>query len=426
MKLFKSNIEILKRSAPAKMGRRFLAGMVDMLLVVFVAVLIMQGAFAITSSMDGYNATTKIVDLEIEFYNDLVEEAHVVEFVDDARVSADTLAYKNVIRAIYRSYTTFGNQNFHFDTIYEKLGYTREALEKEILSGEDNITLFYTKYLPTKDPNGNIISMVGKTPDVVLEEAYQEAFRDDYFTFFAKHSEDMHPVMKEDAAFLIFHYLEQSNLGEKLDPNSERGKSYFQTYIEAYSYMLDKAEMAILKSEPYYTEHYLIFSEYQSIQARYINVGMLLSLFISCLIVLLLPKYLFKDGKTIGYKIFGLGVIKMNNEPTPWYVPLIKTLLEFIGLIGSSFVIYLFAPFNGVYDPMFLPFDFQLADGIKYWVSLGGLILLTTILTVVVNCFGLFTHYRQTLINLIFNDKVVDIKLIDQGDQDDKFEGRPY
>ena len=93
----------------------------------------------------------------------------------------------------------------------------------------------------------------------------------------------------------------------------------------------------------------------------------------------------------------------MENEANSWYVPLIKTLFEFVGLIGSSFFIYMFAPFNGGYGAMLLPFDFALAEGIKYWVSLGGLILLTTILTVVVNCFGLFTHYRQTLINLIFN-----------------------
>ena len=422
MKLFKSNIEILKRSAPAKMGRRFLAGVVDMLLVVFVAVLIMQGTFAITSSMDGYKAASATVDSEIKYYNDLVEEAHVVEFIEGERLLGDTLAYKNVIRAIYRSYSKFGNQNFDFETIYEKSGYTKEALKNEILSSGDNLALFYTDYLPANDPKGNIISMIGKTPEEVLLEAYKEKFGDDYFTLFKEDENDKLPILKEDAAFLIFHYLFEN----ETDPNGERGKGYYDVYINAYCLMLEDAEDAILRSEPYYSEHYLIYRENQSIQARYMNITLIISIFISCLIVLLLPKYLFKNEKTIGYKLFGLGVINMENETNPWYVPLIKTLFEFVGLIGSSFFIYMFAPFNGGYGAMLLPFDFGLAEGIKYWISLGGLILVTTILTVVVNSFGLFTHYRQTLINLIFNDKVVDVRMIDLGDQDDKFEGRPY
>lgn len=411
MNLFSSNIEILKRSAPAKMGRRFLAGVVDMLLVVFVAALIFAGIFAITRNTSGYKAATATVNSEIEYYEELTREARVVEYIEGVRVSTDAVVYQNVIRALYNSYTVKGNQYIkNFEKMYEK--YNQDEINK-ILSKPDNVTYFYSDYIFSKNIT-DIVSIVGKTPEAIVVEIYKESFGVDYMPLFEEYNGL--PILKEDAAYYIFHHL----FDDTKDVDSDTGSNYYQAFANAYANMLNQAEERLLKSEPYYSEHYLIYKEAYCNQALYTNIGLIISLFISCFIVLLIPKYLFKNERTIGYKLLGLGVLTLDNEENRWYVPLIKTFIEFFGLTTTTIILYLFPPFNGVYDAMFLPIS------IDSGISLGLIILITAILGVITNTFGLFTHYRQNLINIIFKDKVVDIRFIDEGDRDDKNEGRPY
>lgn len=415
MKLFSSNYEILKRSAPAKMGKRFIAGLIDMLLVILMTVLLFQGVFAIIKNTDSYKETDSVVQYEVSYYNELTKNAYIVEYIDGVRMDEDANSYQNLLRAIYRSYSIRGNQYFDFGTIYEKGGFSQEKLD-EILKGKDNITNFYVNFIPEYDPNGNIITMIGTTPEKVVEKVYKNAFGNDFISYFDIYDGDNLPILKEDAAFFMFHYLFE----DESDPNGEKGSSYYQTFINAYTYMLGEAENKILISEPYYSTHYLVWKNALCERSTLTNVWLFVTLFVSCLVVLLLPKYLFKNEKTVGYKLLGLGVINIDNEPNSWYIPLLKFIFECAGMVCSILLIYLFPPFNGVFDTMFLPFD------VEGWLSLGWLILFAAIGGGIINSFGLFTHYRQTVINFLFNDKVVDIHFIDQGDRDDKYEGRSY
>ena len=59
-------------------------------------------------------------------------------------------------------------------------------------------------------------------------------------------------------------------------------------------------------------------------------------------------------------------------------------------------------------------------------INFGLVLLITSIIGVVNNVFILFTHYCQNLINILFKDRVVDIHYLDEGDNDDKYEGRSY
>ena len=43
-----------------------------------------------------------------------------------------------------------------------------------------------------------------------------------------------------------------------------------------------------------------------------------------------------------------------------------------------------------------------------------------------VNAYGLFTHKRQNLMNMIFGDLVVDVHYIDEGERDETNHGRSY
>ena len=95
MNKFIKQIDKLKISASSKPGKRFVACVIDMTIVFFVAILVFSGVFKITENTMIYKNEEKIVKEEIQYYNDFIKETHIVEFVDNIRVD------KEVILKIY-------------------------------------------------------------------------------------------------------------------------------------------------------------------------------------------------------------------------------------------------------------------------------------------------------------------------------------
>ena len=415
MKLLESNLEELQRSSPAKMSKRFVCCVIDMIILIFITALVFSGIFKITENTSAYKEQTKIVNTEVDYYNKFISETHVVEFENNQRLSSEILAYKNLSKAIYLSYTILGTNNISDYVININDEITRNGVAS---LENDNISYFYTKYLPKNDTQGKIIDMYGQDPQDYLFRVYKDAFQDEasFMFIFDKNISEI-PILKVDVAYCLYDYYinndDSTSVGAK-------GYEYYQIFCSGYIDMLDFAIDKMIASEPYHTEHYLVYRESICNQARYTNISLLISLFIAYLLVILLPKYLFKNEKTIGYKLFGLGVIRLDGEENKWYIPLIKGIFGSIGFIVSVIIIYLFPPFNGVYDAMYYPFT------IDSKLSLLWIILIVGVIGSIVNIAGLFTHYRQTFINMLFQDKVVDIHYLDEGDQDDKFEGRSY
>jgi uncharacterized RDD family membrane protein YckC len=207
---------------------------------------------------------------------------------------------------------------------------------------------------------------------------------------------------------------------DQSDSIGQTGATYYKAYYNAYSNMLDEAESLVLQSEPYYSTHYSAYKEAFCAEARYTNITLIISIFIACFIALLIPKYLFKDEKTVGYKLLGLGVVRVDGEANEWHVPLIKTVIDCVGFIPIAFILYLFPPFNGGYEAMLVPVN---PDST---VSLATVILWICTIFGVVYIFGMFTPNRQNLINLIFSDLVVDVHHIDEGERDGLNEGRSF
>lgn len=407
MNILSSNTEILKRSSPAKLSKRFVCCVIDMILVALLAEITFLGIFQFTKNTSAYKEAEQTVADEIAYYEKLTEETHIVEYVDGSRVSTDVTVLKNLYRAICLSYEVFGNNqqaDFKFDSDHDVMINGVHSLEN------DNVAYFYTKYLK-ENPNVNVEA------DDSLFDVYKRAFGDDA-TFMFSFNRDVSelPVLNTQVAYYLFHYL----FIDDSDSVGQTGATYYQSYYRGYSNMLEEAETLILKSEPYYSSHYQSYKEAYSAQARYSNISLVLSVFVSCFIVLLVPKYLFKNERTVGYKLFGLGVIRTDGEDNPWYVPLIKTIFECVGFIPIVIILYLFPPFNAGYEAMFMPItpDSKL--------SLALAVVIIAIISGIVNAVGLFTYKRQNLINLIFGDVVVDVHYIDEGERDETNSGRSY
>lgn len=378
-----------------------------MIIIALAAELIFAGLLQITKNTPAYADASSTVMEEIAYYEDFTEATHIVEYVEGQRVSTDVIVLKNLTRAICLSYEIFGNN--------QQPDFTFEVGHDVTLNGthsaeNDNVAYFYTRYL--KSDNGILVNTNGD-----LFEIYKRAFGDNATMFsFNKENSEI-PVLNTQVAYYLFHYLYVN----ESDAIGQTGATYYQTYYNAYSNMLEEAENLILQSEPYYSTHYRSYKEAYCAQARYTNIALLVSIVLSCLIVLLIPKYLFKDGKTVGYKVMGLGVIRTDGNPIKWYVPLIKTVIACVGFIPLAFILYMFPPFNGGYEAMFVPANPDSR------VSLAWIVLIIGILGGIVNAAGLFTNKRQNLLNLLFDEVVVDVNRPD--DNDDRHQtnhGRDY
>lgn len=403
--MFESNLETLKKSAPAKTGKRFVCWVTDMILVALLAELLFVGLLPITQNTGRYQAAEKTVADEIAYYEQMTEETHIVEYIDGQRVATDVVVLKNLYRAICLSYEVYGNEqqpDFRFDPGHDVTINGTHSLEN------DNVAYFYTCYLKN-EPGIHI-----EASDDIFE-IYQKAFGNDAgFMFSFNRDASPMPVLNTQVAYYLFHYL----FIDESDSIGQTGATYYQAYYNAYANMLEEAEMLILQSEPYYSTHYLSYRQAYCAEARYTNITLVLAIFISCFVVLLIPKYLFKDEKTIGYKLFGLGVVGIDGEANLWYVPLLKTMLSCVGAIPMAFILYLFPPFNGGFDAMFVPVTTDSK------ISLSLVILVITVLGGMVNAVGLFTYRRQNLWNLIFGDIVVDVHYADEPDETNH--GRSY
>lgn len=407
MKLFESNNIILKRSSHAKPSKRFVCWVVDLILVTLCAVLVFTGLLPIIQNTSYYKEAEQTLNQEIDYYEDLIGQTHIVEFVDGERVANEVIVFKNVCRAICLSYEVFGNAqqpDFKFDENHDVMLNGVHSVEN------DNIAYFYIKYLKE-----NTSMNIDATSD--LFEIYKTTFGEEESLMFSFNREVSEmPVLKTEPAYELFHYLfidESDSIGKK-------GAEHYEVYYNAYVNMLEKAELLVLESEPYNSTHYQSYKEAYSAEATYVNITLVVSIFISCFIVLLIPKYLFKDEKTVGYKLFGLGVVRTDGKANKWYVPLIKTIIDCFGYIPISIIMYLFAPFNASYRPMFTPVNPSSS------ISLGWVVLVILFISGIVNAFCLFTNRKQNLLNLIFNDLVVDVNRPYEDEHISKNQGRSY
>ena len=389
------------------MSKRFVCCVIDMVLVALVAELIFMGLLQITRSTSAYNNATTAINEEIEYYERLTEQTHIVEYVEGERVATDVTVLKNLCRAICLSYQVFGNNqqpDFSFDA-------SHDVMKGGVHSPEnDNVAYFYTRYLK------NNPSVSVQTEDDLFG-IYKRAFGDDaqfMFTFNKEVSEL--PVLNTQVAYYLFHYL----FIDSSDSIGQTGATYYQSYYNAYSNMLEEAEMLVLNSEPYYSTRYLRYRQAYCAEARYVNITLVISIILACLIVLLVPKYLFGDGRTVGYRLLGLGVLRTDGSGIKWYVPLVKTLAAAVGFIPIAFILYLFPPFSGGYEAMFVPVT------VESRISLAITVLVISVIGGIVNAFGLFTNKRQNLINLIFDDLVLDSSRPYEGEEESVRQGRDY
>lgn len=410
--------ELIKRASPAKPGKRFLSFCIDYFIVLLVSFLLFSLGFTIVKTNDSYKREVEIVDREVTYYNEFAEDTGLVELEDGNRVDSIYLIIKNAFRAIYHSYLNSSVPDFVIDDSELNGTITNEDGSKTITVssyGEasletDTISFFYTKYV-VDHSELKIINFKEKTAVQYLCELYDYYFEDDLFIIPA--DKNSMPIMKPDTASKIYTYFFDEDAEKNSTKKYEDGKNLFYSFQISYQNMLNEAENLLVVSEPYFTEHYTIYRDSYEKQGRYVNYTLIISFVVAYLVSVLLPKLLFGDGRTIGRFLMKLGVNSIDEENVPWYVTLINSILGTIGFMSVMLLIFLFPPFNGIYDFMYIPLLTS-----SRWLSLGLILLVVAISAVAIYISTLFAYNKTSLIDILTRTRVVDLKRIDDDEND--------
>lgn len=407
--LFKSRYNLLKHASPAKPGKRFTAFIIDFVLVIICSLLVFSLGSSIVESTDNYDKNYQTYKYEIEYYENLVVEAHLVKENDDRDEYYDYFSYiasENIYRAINLNYETKDHSDYPNYVISDKMKEYGIANKDN-----DNLAYFYLEYVPNM--NEDIYSSYGEYSDKdYLRKLYQDYFGDNFSIMFYDSDEAYVPVLKTDVAYSIWYYLEYSDKSDANETLVENGNAYYNTYQTSYSNMLENAEEKLYNSEPYYSTHYVKYEESVYNCARIMNITLFISIIVSSLLVVMLPKFLFEDEVTIGRKLMRLGVINIDNSKTKKVVYLSKSLIASIFYLTISIIISL----GSLSYPIAINSSF----------SFGIPMLILALIGIINGCVCLFTHSKRTLLDIIFRTKVVDLNRIDEGDLDEKSEAMPY
>lgn len=415
---FETTHELLKRASPAKPGKRFVSFCIDFVIVFLVSYLAFLGGFQITKNSKSYVAAQDKIQEEINYYNELFSDTKVIEFIDEekeTRKDDEILVLENACRAIVYAYNHSSDPDFVIpsDQLLGKektVSYYGEAsLENDVIS------YFYTNYV-VNHTDMQIVNFHGQTAIEYLYAVYNQQFEGK--GIFLKNNDGTNvPMLTTVAANQMYHYLfvdDQDDLGQS-------GKEIYFRFYNGYANMLSDAERLLVRSEPYYTTHYVPYRKAFNQQGRLVNFTLLLSMVIGYLLAMLLPKLLLKDERTIGRLIMKLGVMMPNQEKIPWYIILLHSVLGALGFMSTMIFMYLLPPFKGIYDFIFMPLFVN-----STWMTMALLLVIIAIISAINYVSTLFMHYKTSLVDLMTHSYVVDLKHIDEGDFDDQYEGKTY
>jgi len=379
-------------------SKRFLSFSIDLVLIIIFAFLFSLGGYQLVRNSDSFITLNNEEKEEIKYYNSMINDTHLVSFVDEdltVRKDEDIMIIENISKHIYLSYLKMkeNNVNEYLDFVINENDSL--ASYKEASFTNDSISYFYTEYIVNN--NLNIIDYSYVTPKAYVKQIYKSNFPS---SMYKESDEDEFPIMYYSVSYSLYVFLTK----ERNDINKtyyDNGKEYNSSFYDAYSNLLNAGESLMIKSEPYYSTHYLNYRKIVEEEYRLFNIALILSIMLSYLIINLIPKFIFGYHQTIGRKAFSLFYDFNKNHTKSLLFLIVETILGLFGFLLSSIILYLFPPFSGVYDGMIYNFI-----GLPlYWI------LLIIAIFIIVNYFTcLVNQEHKTLVEILFKTTLKDEK----------------
>lgn len=392
----------LSHSPTCSTGKRFLSFLIDAFLILLSSFLISMLSLKITKSTSTYQRISATVTSEVEYYDSFVKDSHLARFNEKGeRLDSELFALENISKGVTRSYNE-NREEIRKDDKYKKF-----VLEDYIGEGkpdltqfgkasftEDDLAYFYTVYVPT-----NMKEFINLN-DKNQEEYYYDLISSSFFNGAIKRSTvDGYPVLSIDVSYHVFYYLTQ----EYVDGDSayERGKNYYKSISDSYIALLEDAENLLIQSEPYYTDHYLVYTKSKEDQARMINISLLLSILIAYIIFVPVCKLIFGFARTLGRFILHLGVDYSSNS-RKIISEVIKDTLGCFGYLLLIVILYFFPPMNSTFSIFMMPFFGKM--------SLLIMIIIIAVIAIINYIVQPFSSDRLPLLEHFFKCPLKDLK----------------
>lgn len=411
--------DLLSRASPAKRTLHFLSYLIDLLLVALASYLLFLGGNAIVSNTDGYKDNYANYESEITYYQDMIVEAHLAEYINrDTHYLAEDedLAVKMAISQILESYTHdtvespvfLENPKDKLKEIYNSSFYENAFVE--ISFDNDYIGQFFTKYVPLHNENEELIHFGEKTP-ITYAIGFYKGRVSKYTKLKMIYSADDSalPYLRLDVANEIYKFLIRADGYDR---------TLYDDFVEFYTTMLTDAEDIIFKAESYQSGHYVDYLSYRQKITQYICTTLLICIVLGYYIAVFLPQMIFRDGRSFGKIFMRLGSINTDKSETELWKVIVRSLLAAISFIFIAFFLVLLPPFNGSSMLLYLPFI-----SIGTWdITMINIIIIIFVLCIINGVFMLLTHEKRSLTDLLFKTITVDVTLLDEPDYDEKEE----
>ena len=214
---FKSVSDLLHRGAPARRTHHFLSYIIDLVLVFIVSYLVFLAGNSIVTNSKGYkNNYSKYVD-EITYYQDMVVDAHLGEYLDrdDNLLAEDEdLTIKIAISQILMSYSKDNPSSPDFlenpETKLKEtyIGTFYQDAFTPISYENDYVSRFFIEYVPSHNENNELVNFDGASTNTYIVNFYKKYLGNyNHIAFIYTENDTAIPYLKTSVANNIYKFL---------------------------------------------------------------------------------------------------------------------------------------------------------------------------------------------------------------------------
>lgn len=411
MKLFSSDIDNLRLASPAMSGKRFVSAFLDYLFLFALGIGFFYASYAITTASSAYQNATATVQNEIAYYNQAVQETHLVRFEADGSTRVDNeidiikIAAKNIV-LYYNDCLKNGKETGFAE---KPAAAFKEAEDQEASFTSDNVAYFYTVYVPAHNDNNDLMTFTASS-EATFVSLQKSAFGTS-FVYFVSTGDSTLPILSQSYALALNDYLYKGL-------NSDVGKAVYTAFYNAYSSLFEDAENIFLNGKTYHSGRYQDYVSAHMKEAGLVADDLLIAMSVSYLCLVLL-RFLLKDGRTLGNLILGLGYTRIDRSEMGVKENLLRIPLEYFMATQTSILLMGLPPFSFSYSELYVP--------LWSWGAFEPTLLVFFLIGMAVGFlnlgFAFFSHERRSLTDYLSKSILLDKNHVNEEDTDSPEEG---
>lgn len=322
-----------ENSTIATSTRRLAALSIDALVLCVVSFLLMLLCMTIVSNMGSYKKNSTTLKQEMNICYRIEEEAHLYEFQGEGD---EKYSHPRRLEDIFEDYCLE-----HILLAYEKDPVPFENYDIEIENENnlplasyetDNLAYFFVHYVPQYNnyngTNNDIVS-IDKDPRLFFMESYKKAAVKTDMWIFDEYNYDF-PYLDSEFAADLYRYL-------FLDSSYQTGLTNYNYLAKNYMNLWNEEADLLIKSSRF-NEHYQVYKQCYANCAYHIIVGVVIVYLISFVGTIVVPQFIFKNGKTIGKKVVKISVIDFGGYEMQPYQFILRNIFLFFALFPLMMV----------------------------------------------------------------------------------------